>query len=201
MASIAQMESEQLLQQGTGPYFDGPLPDQIPLVIVGKDPYPNASTTIPFCKPDWVQQLRDNTSGRHVLNSLGVPLDTIAEQYATPAALFEALRKAGVVFLNASYCPISGSFRKERHREFIDAAYKINQQFLTKATLTLFCGQAKKTRWILPESDLAPRKNVVHPDVRNRANRKTKERWHEIWSRNKLSDCLGLREHNLLGCR
>jgi len=54
------------------------------LTIIGRDPYPTSPAGIPFCKESWVELLRDNCSGYHVLSSLGINLSEVKEKHLTP---------------------------------------------------------------------------------------------------------------------
>ncbi|WP_234774745.1 hypothetical protein [Paraburkholderia tropica] len=176
------------IKQGTGAYFQSPFPERIHLVVMGKDPFPNASTAVPFCKPCWKQQFRDNSSGKHVLNSLGITQGAAEDRFETPRELFEALRHIGVIFLNASYEPVEGSLQKRRDRRAMDDAFRINEQFLTPAKAVVFCGEARRVRWILPQTLCERSYDAVHPDVRNRANLKTRDEWRNWWEYHRLAD-------------
>ena len=168
------------------------------LVIVGKDPFPSGATDIPFCKATWQEQRSHQCSAKYVLASLGFPLDGQGAKpygFDTPAQLFAALRDKGIVFLNASYqligdinasgATITRPIRKKRDMVALRHAYQINRTYLASATTVIFCGEARKMLWFV---DGITAHHVVHPDVRNRMNPKTRARWEAIWTPNALKD-------------
>lgn len=169
-------------------YLRGIPSGSLQVAIVGKDPFPGVRTCIPFCKPNWKEQLASNCSGRYVLSSLGVDLAAAESEHETPGDLFMALRDTGIVFLNASYEFIGGTLRRE-HLSHMEAAYAINEPILQASKAAIFCGEAWKVKWIFhPEHG----EFVIHPDVRNRHNPRTKDRWSELWGEKALSKRLGL---------
>jgi len=118
----------------------------INIVIMGKDPYPNESVGIPFCKPTWDSMLADSCSGRHVLNSLSIDLlsyekDSLVEIYKTPIDLFIELVDKGIVFLNLSSDFIGGPIRKKNHKKQLKKTLSINAPILEKSDHIICCGE------------------------------------------------------------
>ncbi|MBB6559456.1 hypothetical protein HNP48_002123 [Acidovorax soli] len=166
---------------------------RLQVVIVGKDPFPADATNIPFCKPTWEQQLASNCSGKYVLRSLGVDLVAAQKTYSTPSGLFEILGLDGIVFLNASYDLIGAKIIKSKHLKYLLEAHKINKAFIQRARTVVYCGEACKVKWVdAVNSGLC----VVHPDIRNRANPRTFQRWAATWGDNALRDKLGIVNHS-----
>lgn len=161
------------------------------LAIVGKAPFPSNSVDIPFCKPNWQEQLAGNCSGRHVLLSLGLDPSVLRASFKIPALLFEALLACGVVFLNASYAYLDGSLRKRDHLVHLERANKLNGRVLQSAEAIIYCGEASKIRWVT-SIDRPGSHCVVHPDVRNRANPRTSANWHKWWLPNAIVENIGL---------
>ena len=155
--------------------------ERIFLTIVGRDPFPQHATSIPFCKPDWEKQLAGNCSGRHVLWSLGIDTDAAQAQYATPEGLFMALRREGVVFLNASY-KLLADYPEERHIGLRREAHQRNLPLLTRARTVVLCGEAKVIRSMVGMADLGI--EVVHPAdwCRNHAVQSVRDEWTKYWS-------------------
>jgi hypothetical protein len=172
-------------------YLDGIPLTGLQLAVVGKDPFPSNPVGIPFCKPTWDQQLAENCSGRHVLLSLGFDLSRVRSEYATPSLLFERLRAVGIVFLNASYIYVGTSIRKTKHLANLQNAYQLNKPILQAAKTVLYCGEASKIQWVTSINGEG-RHCVVHPDVRNKVNPCTSDRWRSWWCKNALHDSLGL---------
>jgi hypothetical protein len=168
-------------------YFKTQDDEAIQLAIVGKDPFPKRPTAIPFCKSNWDEQLKKECSGRHVLGSLGIDIEDARKRYDVPEDLFKALRKVGIVFLNASYQFIEGSKLRRIHLEQLRRAHEVNLPFLKKAKTVILCGEAKRLRWLpgMKEMGIA----VIHPDERNRLSRyeQVKEKWEEFWSPTAIS--------------
>lgn len=171
------------------PYLQAIPPGPLQIALVGKDPFPKAATQIPFCKATWKEQLASNCSGRYVLASLGVTLSEAEAEYETPQGLFEALRSAGIVFLNASCSYIGGTIVRSKHLPLLAKAHIANKPVLQAAKNVIYCGEAWKVRWIEPtlKGDLS-----IHPDVRNKHNPRTKDRWKQSWEEKALSNRLGL---------
>ncbi len=159
------------------------------VAVVGKDPFPTAATQIPFCKPTWREQLAMNCSGRYVLASLGIKLSEAEGVYERPQDLFEALRSVGIVFLNASHSEIGGTISRSKHLPLLAETYAANKPFLHAAKSVILCGEAWKIRWVEPtlRGDVS-----IHPDVRNKHNPRTKERWKQSWEEKALFSRLGL---------
>lgn len=173
----------------TSRYMQGIPLAKLQLALVGKDPFPTSPTQIPFCKSTWKEQLASNCSGRHVLASIGVILSDAESQHQTPAGLFEELREVGIVFLNASYSPIGGTITRSRHLPLLANAYVKNEPILRASKNVIYCGEAWKVRWVAPTES---GELVVHPDVRNKYNARTKDRWTTYWGEKALFKKLGL---------
>lgn len=155
--------------------------ESVRLVIMGKDPYPTRATGIPFCKADWTQQSEVNNSGNYVLRSLGIDIGVAENQFPRPQDLFESLRDEGIIFLNASYVFIGAPLRRKHHLAHMQRAFFLNQRFIESADNTILCGEAKKCHWVT-SLNMSRAVEVVHPDLRNRNNPKTRERWSQWWS-------------------
>ncbi len=127
-------------KQKIASYLSG-RPSVISLVIMGKDPFPSGATGIPFCKEDWDEQTKLTCSGRTVLDSLGIDLECAKENFNSPSLLFEALRKEGILFLNASYRFIGGRIRKRdpQHQSYLEEALNINIPILSAAQNIILC--------------------------------------------------------------
>ena len=163
--------------------------------IMGKDPYPTDATGVPFCKPDWESMIKDNCSGYHVLNSLGVDLraysvEFLRTRYPRPLNLFIHLLGYGVVFTNLSQEFINGVIRKNRHQMQLRDGLQSNMAILEKSDTIILCGEAWKHRWYgqVDESFL----NIPHPDIRNRNNPPTSTCWKTWWEKGQLADWLEL---------
>lgn len=158
------------------------------IAIVGKDPFPTNATGVPFCKPTWQEQLQQNSSGFHVLNSIGV-IDLIDEcKFLRPFDFFSFLASKGIVFLNISYEYIGGSIRRLEHRVQMNQAYLINQPIMHSCDIVLLCGEASKNRW---NGFMHPNIiEVVHPDNRNRISRfeRIRNQWSENWVTNVIKE-------------
>src|SRR5690554_3297471 len=141
----------------------------IKLVIVGKDPFPTDAIGIPFCKPNWAEQLKSNSSGFHVLNSLGVISEDIEKIHPHPIDCFYHLANNGIVFLNLSYEFIGGKLKKVEHIVQRQQAFEINRPIMEIAERIILCGEANKNRWNNFEHPNIV--EVVHPDNRNRTSR------------------------------
>lgn len=158
------------------------------IAIVGKDPFPTNATGIPFCKPTWPEQLQENSSGFHVLNSIGV-IELIDEvKFPRPFDFFSFLISKGIVFLNISYEYIGGPIKRSDHRTQLDQAYLINQPIMNSSDIVVLCGEAKKNRWngFRHPSII----EVVHPDNRNRISRfeRIRNEWRENWLASALKE-------------
>lgn len=162
------------------------------LAIVGRDPFPQHATSIPFCKPDWGKQLAENCSGRHVLWSLGIDTDAAQSQYAAPEELFMALRRDGVVFLNSSYRLLAG-YPEEMHNGLRQEAHERNLPLLTKARTVVLCGEAKTIRSMAGMANLGI--EVVHPAdwCRNHRVQSVRDEWTKYWSPGALARELHVR--------
>ena len=171
------------------PYIQAVPSGQLQAAIVGKDPFPTAATQIPFCKATGKEQLALNCSGRYVLASLGITLSTVEAEYETPRELFEALRSVGIVFLNASRSYIGGTINRSKHLPLLTEALVANEPILHAARNVIYCGEAWKVSWVAPTvtGELS-----VHPDVRNKYNPRTKDRWKQSWEEKALFMRLGL---------
>lgn len=156
---------------------------RLQLAIVGKDPFPTSATGIPFCKATWEEQLAKNCSGRYVLGSLGVALGEARVDYRTPEELFAALRDVGIVFLNASYKYLGPTPIRRNHMPLLEQAHEVNTPILREANYVMYCGEAKKVRcWLDPVESAEQAKFVIHPDVRNRNNPRTRDEWKAAWA-------------------
>jgi len=166
------------------------------VAVVGKDPFPTSPSGIPFCKPTWGEQLRDNCSGKHVLKSLGVEVEVAADNplYPTPEELFLHLASQGIAFLNASYHFLGKgrAFPKYLYCCLLEAN-ATNFPIVAKSERTLLLGLAKVVAPFIEEKYphlINHITTVIHPDTHNRAMRPTE--WHAWWLPNALKDELQL---------
>lgn len=167
------------------------------LVIMGKDPFPTNPTGIPFCKSTWREQLSQNSSGYHVLNSIGINFDGIEIRFDRPRDLFMVLAENGIAFLNLSYQLIGGKIRKHKHRTPIQTAFRLNLPILNNSTTIILCGEASKNRWnhYIHENILY----FVHPDPRNSvsANQLVRDNWWRTWEVNALRNLVNINVESL----
>lgn len=170
------------------------------LVIVGKDPYVNDATGIPFCKPNWpAMRVIPTPSGYHVFNSLGYDStgEEIDGQFCCPASLaLRFLEDQRIAFLNVSYHFLDGKLDVENqdHLKYVEDAYLTNQAVLERSEWTLLCGEAKEIRslnWPIPNAQ-----DVVHPDHRNSISQYQgiQNQWNEYWSQGALKRFLDARQ-------
>lgn len=163
------------------------------LTIMGKDPFPQDSIGIPFCKPDWERQTNDLCSGYHVLASLGVAFPTVRSIFTSPTDYFHHLASVkGVVFLNLSYHFLGGKCRKLRHRAELLQAASVNNAILSKSRHVLLCGEASKYDWYGNKPSYAH--EIVHPDVRCRisCSPKVADQWQSWWSSGAIAKRFGI---------
>ena len=165
----------------------------VQLVIVGKDPYPNGATRIPFHKSEG--QFNYNCSGGVVLRAIGCDAVRSIQTCGNTLNLFLALRDVGIVFLNAIYRTQNVGRKIRKSHDFnalMDAYLKYNEAVLNKAQRVIYCGEAEKIRWInngvLPHAYEGQAYKVLHPDLRNRR-REEYEKW---WSPGELQRKFGL---------
>lgn len=160
--------------------------DKIILVIIGKDPFPTNATGIPFCKSEWKDQISKNSSGRVVLESLGITLENTEHIGKNPADLFMNLARNGIVFLNISYDTITGKMQKIRDAKKRSNAIRTNKPIINKAEIIILCGEAKKWN-ITKHSNII---ELIHPDPRNKINRykKVRQEWNETWGENQIKE-------------
>ncbi len=160
----------------------------VKLVIVGKDPFPTAPTGIPFCKGSWEEQLKDNNSGYHILESLGINLEYAKTNYITPSGLFHKLASKGLVFLNCSYHFLDAKGLPTKDHSYVDKALTVNEPIIRKADNVLLCGESK----ILEKKIIGINcfHSAVHPDIHNRSIRPIK--WNYWWKRNAIKQFFDL---------
>lgn len=179
--------------------------DSLQLVIVGKDPYPNDATGIPFCKTGMRAQFKSNCSGGIVLKALGCDVEFLLKKYEKDEEgtlkLFTALRDAGIVFLNVIYRTeieeIGKRIVKKDDLLALKTDYeRYNGMVLSKARRVIYCGEAKKIQWVegAPRADDKKIHAVPHPDMRNSYSRhaKVRKKYEDWWSPGKLRRKLGL---------
>lgn len=157
---------------------------------MGRDPYPSSPNGIPFCKKTWKELKYKSSSGYHVLNSIGINLEGIEQQFDTPNDLFFYLAKNGIVFLNLSYDFIGTNtkIKKKVHSEYLNKAYLINKPIMDKSEILILCGEAKKNKWNNYTHHNCS--ECIHPDVQNR--KYNKQLWDKRWNQDSLK-----KEYNL----
>lgn len=160
-------------------YFDNLImTDKIRILIIGRDPYPNGSMGIPFCKDEIGDLRKHNCSGKYLLKGLGVDIDN--ETRNPNDIFFDLLKTKSVGFVNASYFFI-GTGKPKRYQ--VKFSNLINQQIFRKSEFIIMTNSAEKllrTRdkkiidGYKPIDDIEikmPIKNnwgtVCHPDFRN----------------------------------
>jgi len=168
-------------------YLKSPGSKIIKLVIMGKDPYPNNSCYIPFCKPNWAAQLSERYCGVSVLRSIGVDVEKASSRFILPIDLFLSLRTQGIVFLNLSNQYVGRKITKKRDIQSIYNSYEDSKTVLKFAEHVILCGEALKLKWV-HSLDYSRYHLAIHPDPRNRNNPKRKTEWSAWWSRNIISD-------------
>jgi uracil DNA glycosylase len=170
----------------------------VQLVIVGKDPYPNDATDIPFLKTRMDALFKPSCSGGIVLEAIGCNADFLCEKYKDDKEgtlkLFLALRDKGIVFLNAIYRTQNvGRKIRKRHdfNELMNAYSNYNEPVLQKAQHVIYCGEAKKVQQWVQGSPQVDDKNihaVPHPDKRNSYSKRdeVQAKYKKWWSPGKL---------------
>lgn len=170
-------------------YFDSLImADNIRILIVGRDPYPNGSMGIPFCKNEINDLRKHNCSGKYLLKGLGVDIDS--ETRNPNDIFFDLLKTKKVGFVNASYFYI-GTVKPKRYQ--VKFSNLINQQIYKKSEFVILTNSAKKLlktrdKKIIdgyePIDDIEikmPIKEdwltVCHPDFRNRNSENHKTLW------------------------
>jgi len=170
-------------------YFDSLImADNIRILIVGRDPYPNGSMGIPFCKNEINDLRKHNCSGKYLLKGLGVDIDS--ETRNPNEIFFDLLKTKKVGFVNASYFYIGAEKPKRYQVKFSNL---INQQIYKKSEFVILTNSAKKLlktrdKKIIdgyePIDDIEikmPIKEdwltVCHPDFRNRNCENHKTLW------------------------
>lgn len=162
-------------------------------VFVGKDPFPTAPVGLPFCKDTWAEQLKDNCSGKHLLQSIGVDVQRASQTYSTPKDLFIALARQGILMLNASYHFLGARDFQRVDVPLLEEANTVNLPVIGRAQRVFLLGQAKV---LLPyvQRNFPEMKDkvvpLIHPDVQNRKFKRAK--WEEIWLPNVLKERLKL---------
>ena len=121
-------------------YFDSLImADNIRILIIGRDPYPNGSMGIPFCKDDIDDLRKHNCSGKYLLKGLGVDIDN--ETRSPNDIFFDLLKTKSVGFVNASYFCI-GTEKPKRYQ--VKFSNLINQQIYKKSEFVILTNSAKK---------------------------------------------------------
>jgi hypothetical protein len=175
--------------------------DSLQLVIVGKDPYPNDATDIPFLKTRMDALFKPNCSGGIVLKAIGYDPDHLRKKYKDDEEgtlkLFLDLRDEGIVFLNALYRTDREEFGRKIGKADLaglkEAYEKYNKPVLHKARRVIYCGAAKKVPQWIKEAPQVNDKNihaVPHPDKRNGYSRyrEVREKYEKWWSPRALQE-------------
>lgn len=166
-------------------YLNLPSSNGIKLVIMGKDPYPRNPCYIPFCKPNWEDQLSDRYCGVAVLRSVGLNIEFVSTIFNKPIDLFLSLRQQGIVFLNLSYKYVGKKITKVDNILDLIEAHTINEPILNLSDNVILCGEARKLKWV----HLFDRDRyhcVVHPDPRNRRNPNRNSKWSMWWNQDAI---------------
>ena len=178
-------------------YFDSLLAhkEKLNIIFVGRDPYPNDSMGIPFCKNEINKLRKTNCSGRYLLRGFGV--DIMEKKYDdfqnTEDMFFSLLMDKGIGLVNASYFPIS---KKAEKYQIKLSSYLNNLLFslegpkviMTKSAEVLFKMKEKPLesgyKLLETPSIQMPIKDtwsiVCHPDFRNSRREDHKTFWQEL---------------------
>lgn len=165
------------------------------LVLVGKNPYPNGATGIPFIKSEWPDMKLRSCSGRHVLESLtGMSIDDLHSKYFLPRDLaMRLLTEAGIVLLNASY--FQGPWRAQYIKmSWDDSNREIIVSAAGRGAQVLLCGQAGVIEPWVKKEGLWPG-HAPHPSLQSRASLsrfRYEEQWHSCWDRGALKEAFRL---------
>lgn len=165
---------------------------KINLTIVGKDPYPQNATEIPFCKEKW-EMFHKNISGFIILAAINKDF-SISKQISlgiNPKECFTKLaEEKGIVFLNGSYTYLNGDkFSRKKHGEYVKKAYsEVNHEILDKSSNILLCGMARKMLESIVPFFPDNFKCVPHPSLQgyNRSNCEGRRKWNRTWSEGAL---------------
>lgn len=165
------------------------------MVVVGKNPYPQGATGIPFIKPCWEEMRDTNCSGRYVLESLtGLTIEEIEKLSPSPREFaFQLLEQAGVVLLNAAYS--KGPWRAKYRREsWENSNHKVIAHAANKGAQVLLCGQARVIESWVKKENLWP-SCAPHPSLQSRASltrTKSEDIWDSCWTRGSLKEAFDL---------
>lgn len=155
--------------------------DRINLCVVGRDPFPNGATTIPFCKETWNEQYNKNQAGYSIVVSLGEN----TASFASPKEYFYDLASRGIVFLNASYAFLNKeSISKVKHYHAVASSYEINKPILKNAKKVLLTGDSWTMLGWIDSNIYSDEKyvKVPHPSPQARNRSELKSEWDKYWS-------------------
>jgi len=156
--------------------------DFINILFIGKDPYPSNPNGIPFCKDNIKDLIKPNCSGKHLLFSLGINVET--ETKEPNDIFFNLLEKQKIGFVNASYYPIKKGLSNLKE---IESSELLNANFFYKSKKIVAVNSSmailKKYKKYEAIKDKIIR--VYHPDYRNRISqhKTVRDAWNSVYSR------------------
>lgn len=158
--------------------------DNIKLVIIGQDPYPEGANGVPFCK-DNLKNIK-STSGGLILQRIGHQAFGDNDGVNT----FIRLLESGILFMNLSYELLKNDegkwLSKERIKKLLDDGYTRNQEILEMLppeAIVLRLGTQKRINTFFNEtyknffSEKFRIQSVIHPSPFNRK----RESWINLW--------------------
>jgi len=150
--------------------------------IVGRDPFPQAASSIPFVKDRW-DQLDGTSAGHHLFKSAFG--DSFKDDYDNPRSAAFALMRQGVVLLNASYYFLEkDTVSQQKNFCFVQQSLTTNYPILERARHVLLCGDAAKMMGWVVEFTRGSFDAVPHPcpQGRNASTAAKRRQWDTWWS-------------------
>lgn len=142
----------------------------IHVCIIGQDIYPKNHSGIAFNKNTFDELLKNNCSGKYVLNSFGLQ-DKLIANYPSTKELFFHLLERGVAFINISYELLKEIDKKDLELRLNE--FKIyNNQFLIKSENICLLGFKTKKMFEKYYPEYKCFDTLLHPSPINKIKRK-----------------------------